>query len=95
MHAGEDLTQIRELLEEIPPSNASLKAAARLFWRAYFWADSWTPEARQDAEVIIEAILAEGTIDRTVEESDDETLSEVSRLLLNFCTRHGSPSADA
>jgi hypothetical protein len=50
-----------------------LAKAGREFWEALRYPCEWTPELQETADRICETLLAEGTIENTVNKMDSET----------------------
>jgi hypothetical protein len=51
------------------------------FWAAMWYRDEWTPELLEKADRICETLLAEGTIETTVNKMDSETAASTAEEL--------------
>lgn len=91
MLGGNLLKKAETVLErQSPPSKESLRLAALLFWRAYFWSHKWSVELQQEADAIVARIFEFGPVRDTIDRMDGPAMLLTAAQLKDFCQRYGT-----
>lgn len=82
----EHLAKARGILCDGPTgSREVLRKAAREFWSAYFYVQTWPHPLWIRADGLVEKILRHGVIEQAVVAMSDASVLEISQELLSLC----------